>query len=142
MPVNVLIVDDSAMMRKMISKTLALSGIPLGEIHEAGNGEEGLRVLENHWVDLVLVDVNMPVMNGQEMLEKLRSRPETADTAVIVVSTDGSTSRIEMMQKQGAGFVHKPFTPETLRDRILEKIGAGYDQVRGDGTVQSDGPDF
>jgi two-component system, chemotaxis family, chemotaxis protein CheY len=139
---NVLVVDDSAVMRAMIIKTLRLCGIPIGEVHQAGNGKEGLETLETHWVDLVLVDINMPVMNGEEMIEKLRANPETASLAVIVVSTDGSQTRIDMMQRKGAGFVHKPFTPEILRDTIISTTGVSYEQLVGDPAVQSDGPDF
>ena len=69
MSLNVLVVDDSAVMRAMIIKTLRLSGLPLGEVHEAANGQEGLGTLDEHWIDLVLVDINMPVMNGEEMIE-------------------------------------------------------------------------
>jgi two-component system, chemotaxis family, chemotaxis protein CheY len=139
---NVLVVDDSAVMRQMIIKTLKLCGIPLGEVQQAGNGQEGLEVLDRSWVDLVLVDINMPVMNGEEMLTRVRENPETRDLAVIIVSTDGSATRIEMMQKKGAGFVHKPFTPELLRDTILQTTGATYEQLAGNTPVSSDGPDF
>ncbi len=61
---NTLVVDDSAVMRRMIIRTLELSGVPVGDIHEAGHGKEALAVLDEHWVDLALVDINMPVMNG------------------------------------------------------------------------------
>lgn len=142
MSLNVLVVDDSAIMRQMIVKTLGLSGIPVGEIYQAANGAEGLEMLEQHWIDLVLVDINMPVMNGQEMIERARERQELADMAVIVVSTDGSAMRLEMMRRHRAGFVQKPFTPEMLRDRILETMGATYEQLTGSGTCPSDGPDF
>jgi len=139
---NVLVVDDSAVMRSMIIKTLGLCGIPLGEVHQAGNGAEGLQVLSEHWVDLILVDINMPVMNGDEMIERLRENPETRDTAVIVVSTDGSATRVEMMQQRGAGFVHKPFTPELLRDQILRITGATDEQLTQTQALLGDGPDF
>jgi two-component system chemotaxis response regulator CheY len=139
---NVLVVDDSAVMRRMIIKTLRLCGIPLGEIHEAGNGKEGMEVLDRSWVDLILVDINMPVMNGEEMITKLREKPELRDIAVIVVSTDGSATRIEMMHKKGAGFVHKPFTPELLRDTIVQTTGASYEQLAGNTALSGDSPDF
>ena len=142
MALNVLVVDDSAVMRQMIIKTLGLCGIPLGDVHQAGNGKEGLEVLDRSWVDLVLVDINMPVMNGEEMITKLRENPQLKDTAVIVVSTDGSATRIEMMQKKGAGFVHKPFTPELLRDTIVQTTGASYEQLAGNAAVPGDSPDF
>ena len=69
MAINVLVVDDSGVMRSMIIKTIRLSGLQLGEIHEAGNGREGLEALNQHWIDLVIADLNMPVMNGEEMIE-------------------------------------------------------------------------
>ena len=142
MSLNVLVVDDSAVMRSMVIKTLGLSGIATGEIHQACNGLEGLKLIEKNWIDLVLVDINMPVMNGQEMIEKLRANPDTADLPVIVVSTDGSAARVEMMQHHGARFVQKPFTAELLRDTILQVTGATHDELAGNRAVQSDGPDF
>jgi two-component system chemotaxis response regulator CheY len=127
----------------MIIKTLKLiRGLPLGEIHEAANGQEGLEKLDAHWIDLALIDINMPVMTGLEMIEQLRQDPEVKDLAVIVVSTEGSAARIEMLQQQGAGFVHKPFSPELLREQIIELTGVSDEQDVGSGTVQSSGPDF
>ena len=142
MALNVLVVDDSLIMRHMVIKTLGLCGIPMGEIHQAANGLEGLRALESHWVDLVLVDINMPVMNGEEMIARLREDPATRDLAIIVVSTEGSTTRIESMQRLGAGFVHKPFAPEILRDAIIQATGVSYEQLVGESPAAGDGPDF
>jgi two-component system chemotaxis response regulator CheY len=142
MALNVLIVDDSAVMRQMIAKTLRLCGIPIGEVEQAANGLEGLRMLEGKRFDLILVDINMPLMDGDAMIRRVRGNEETAGVAVIVISTDGSAARIEMMRRQGAGFVQKPFSPEILRDRIVEVLGRTYDQLAGNRAVQSDGPDF
>lgn len=128
MALNVLVVDDSSVMRAMIIKTLRLSGLPLGEVHEAANGKEGLRALDENWIDLALVDINMPVMNGEEMIDRVRQNPETADLPVIVVSTESSDTRIAMLQKKGARFVHKPFTPETLRESIVKVTGVSDEQ--------------
>ena len=142
MSLNVLVVDDSSVMRGIIIKTLRLCGVPLGEVHEAANGQEGLDVLAKNWVDLALVDINMPVMNGEEMIEKVRENPETRDLQVIVVSTESSETRIEMLQKRDVGFVHKPFSPEVLRNTIAEMIG-GIDGERSEESVASiSGPDF
>ncbi|MCH7690136.1 MAG: response regulator [candidate division Zixibacteria bacterium] len=127
MALNVLVVDDSAVMRKMIIRSLQLSGLPIGRISEAGNGREGLEVLEQEWIDLALIDINMPVMNGEEMIEEIRGNEQTKDLPIIVVSTESSESRIEMLQKQGAGFVHKPFNPATLRETIMELTGVTHD---------------
>ena len=128
MALNVLVVDDSAVMRKMIIRSLQLSGLPIGRISEAGNGQEGLDVLEQEWIDLALIDINMPVMNGEEMIEKIREDQQMKDLPIIVVSTESSESRIEMLQKKGAGFVHKPFNPTTLRETIKELTGVVHDE--------------
>src|SRR5437879_2822699 len=124
MALNILVVDDSAVMRSIVIKTLQLSGLTLGELYQATNGEEGLKVLGEHWVDLALVDINMPVMDGEEMIDRVRQNPETADLAIIVVSTESSETRIEALREKGAGFIHKPFTPEALQQTILQITGA------------------
>ena len=142
MAFNVLVVDDSAVMRKMIIRSLKLSGLPLGEVHEAGNGQEGLRVLDGHWIDLALVDLNMPVLNGEEMIARVRARPEMADLPIVVVSTDGSETRHERLRGSVAGFVHKPFAPETLRDTITGVLGVTCDPESGQDAVSRDGGDF
>lgn len=123
MAFNVLIVDDSAVMRAMITRVVRMSGVPLGEFHEAANGVEGLAALDANWIDLVLLDINMPIMNGEEMLRRLRDNPETASLPVIVVSTEGSEARVHALEAMGVAFVHKPFTPETLRTTILHVTG-------------------
>jgi two-component system chemotaxis response regulator CheY len=141
MALNILVVDDSAVMRTMIIKTLRISGLPLGEIYEASNGQEGLQVLNDNWIDLALVDINMPVMSGEEMIDAARANPETADLPIVVVSTESSETRIEMLQKKGAEFVHKPFTPESLRQTIVRMTGVS-DESEGDSAFPSGGYDF
>ena len=123
MAINILVVDDSAVMRSMIKKTILNSGVEVGEIYEAGNGQAGLEVLATEWLDILFIDVNMPVMDGMEMLGKVRENPEYVDLPILIVSTESNPERIEIIQKMNAGFVHKPFTPEVLRERILEAIG-------------------
>jgi two-component system chemotaxis response regulator CheY len=125
MAINVLIVDDSAVMRTMILKTMRMSGLPLGEIYQASNGQEGLKALSENWVDLVILDINMPVMNGEEMLECMRGDPDLKDTPTIVISTEGSEARIERLQDRGARFIHKPFSPEMVRDTVKDLLGKG-----------------
>lgn len=142
MSLNVLVVDDSSVMRAMIAKTLRLSGLPLGETYQAANGEEALRTLGDGAVDLALVDLNMPVMGGEELIDRIREQRETADLPIIIVSTEGSFTRINLLRQKGAEFVHKPFTPETLRDMVAEVTGATHEQQPGEGTVQGGGPDF
>lgn len=123
MKLNILVVDDSAVMRKMIIRTLNMCGIGVGEIYEASNGREGLVQLDEHWIDLLMIDINMPVMDGMEMLDRVRSNPETRDIPVLIVSTESNEQRIDSIYKLGAKFVHKPFTPELLKDEISRLTG-------------------
>lgn len=134
MALNVLVVDDSSVMRAMLIRTLRMTGLPLGEIHQAAHGAEALQILDRHWVDLALVDINMPVMNGEEFIDRVRDTPELRDLAIIVVSTESSQTRISKIQRQGARFVHKPFTPEMLRDQVMAMTGVSYAQPSGSGT--------
>ncbi|MAO63703.1 MAG: two-component system response regulator [Balneola sp.] len=123
MAINILIVDDSAVMRSMIRKTIERSDVEIGEIYEAENGIDGLDKLHKNWLDLLFLDVNMPIMNGMEMLNIIRNTPETSDLPVLIVSTESNAQRIEMINKHNAGFVHKPFTPEMLREKIMSVLG-------------------
>ncbi len=127
MALNVLIVDDSAVMRAMILKTMRMSGLPLGEIHQGADGQQGLQALNEHWIDLVLLDINMPIMNGEQMLERMREDPDLKDTPVIVISTEGSETRIDRLRRKGARFIHKPFSPEIIRDTVKDFLGVGAD---------------
>ncbi len=123
MALHVLIVDDSAVSRKMIARTLEMSGLDIAVVHEAGDGNQALEVLEHNWMDLALVDINMPNMNGEELVMRLRARPETAMLPVVVVSTEGSETRIAKMHTLGAEFVRKPFSPEGLRVAVMGLLG-------------------
>lgn len=127
MALNVLVVDDSAVMRSIIIKTLKMTDLPLGDIWEAGNGEEGLRLLNEKWIDLALIDIHMPVMDGEEMIRHLRKNPQYENLPVIVVSSESDPNKIEMMLKQGATFIHKPFKPETLKEVVIDMTGASYE---------------
>jgi two-component system chemotaxis response regulator CheY len=122
MAINVLIVDDSKIMRTMILKTLEMTGIAMGEVFQAGNGREGLESLEENWIDLAIVDINMPVMNGEEMIDRMRANPEMQDLPVVVVSTEGSETRIARLEEKGVVFIHKPFEAETIRDTIVNLL--------------------
>jgi two-component system, chemotaxis family, chemotaxis protein CheY len=123
MAYNVIVVDDSAVMRTMIIRTLTLCRVPLGQVFQAAHGREALEILEREWVDLALVDINMPVMDGEELIRALRADPATADLPVLVVSTESSSTRIARVQELGARFIRKPFTPERLRDHIIALTG-------------------
>lgn len=123
MAINILVVDDSAVMRSMIIKTIKLCGLDIGDIHEAENGQKGLDQLYNNWIDLLFIDVNMPIMDGMEMLDRVREKAETRDLPILIVSTESNEERIKTIDEKRAGFVHKPFTPEKLKGKIEEMLG-------------------
>lgn len=128
MPLNVLVVDDSSVMRSMVIRTLRMSGVPLNEIHQAEDGLQALDLLSKHWVDLALVDLNMPNMNGIELIDRVRQTAEIANLAIIVISTESSTTRIDMLKHKGVNFVHKPFSAEELRTAIIESTGVSLNE--------------
>lgn len=121
---NVLVVDDSAVMRAMIIRTLKLSGLPLEGVLQAGDGAAGLQVMRQEAVDLALVDLNMPVMSGEEMIQRARETPALAHIPIVIVSTDSSQQRADALKHPRTDFVHKPFTPELLRQTIVRLTGA------------------
>ena len=127
MALNILVVDDSSVVRAVILKALRMTGIELGETYQARNGQEGLQILENHWIDIVFADINMPVMNGEQMIEQIRANPIWSDLPIVVVSTEGSQTRIEHLKGMRARFIHKPFPPEAIRQVVLEVTGANHD---------------
>lgn len=112
---NVLIVDDSPILRAVVKKVVVLAGVDESRIHEASNGVEALEVLENNWIDLVLLDLNMPEMDGEAFARELRKREDLADVGVVVVSTESNKERLDRMKALGVGgFLRKPFEPEDL----------------------------
>ena len=124
MAYNVLIVDDSSVVRSVIGKTIMLAKIPVAETFYAENGKEALTLLDEHWIDIVFADINMPVMNGVEMVEHMVENGTIDSIPVVIVSTEGSASRIEQLKAKGVkGYVRKPFTPEKVRGIFKEILG-------------------
>jgi two-component system chemotaxis response regulator CheY len=120
-PLNLLIVDDSAMMRAMIKRAAGLTGVPIGEIYEAANGREAIDVLEQHDVDALITDINMPVMSGTELLRAIAPQERYRDLLRVVISTDGSAARrAEADTLHVRHYVEKPFRPEVMRDVLFE----------------------
>jgi len=129
MSVNVLVVDDSDVIRNMILKTLRLAEVPLGSAYEAGNGREALSILRDNWVDVVIADINMPVMDGVEMLKHIRASDDLHDLPVIVISTEGAVTRVSELAAVGvSAYVRKPFTPEKIRD-VMDSITQDLEDV-------------
>lgn len=119
MAYNILIVDDSQTMRAVLTKTIGMAGIDCGKIFEAGHGKEALEVLEREWVDIVFADINMPVMNGIEMVEKMVELGYMETMPVIVISTEGSQTRLGKLRDMGVkGFLRKPISPELFQSVV------------------------
>ena len=114
---RILIVDDSSMMRAMIKRVVKLTNVPVHEILEAGDGAEALTLLEQHDVQLLLTDINMPVMNGAELLRAIADDERWSGLTRVIISTDGSTARREEAAELDVRcYLEKPFSPEVLRD--------------------------
>jgi two-component system chemotaxis response regulator CheY len=128
MPICVLIVDDSPLMRSVVRRVMKLAGFGSEQVLEAANGREALRQLEGNTVDVILTDINMPVMDGEALLQELSRRGTLQETPALVISTDATRDRVHRMLALGArGYVIKPFTPETLKAEIERVLGAKYD---------------
>ncbi|NPU85379.1 MAG: response regulator [Syntrophaceae bacterium] len=124
MSFNILITDDSLSMRAVIRKVITLSGIPVTECFEAANGRQALEILSRNWVDVIISDINMPEMNGMELLKELKQDNLFQEIPVIIVSTEGNRERIEEAERMGArGFLKKPFVPEELRSELYRILG-------------------
>jgi two-component system, chemotaxis family, chemotaxis protein CheY len=127
-PLEMLVVDDSPVTRKMVRRAIGLCGLEVAQVHEAGDGAAALEQLVAHPVDLVLADVNMPVMNGIEMVERMMKDPRIAGIPVVIVATPLSDANIERLLDAGArAYLAKPFRPEALRDVVLEIVSGGRD---------------
>ena len=119
-----LIVDDSAVMRKIIERSLRQAGIPLERVVEAANGSQALDILGQQAIDLVLSDINMPIMDGLELVRQLHKLDNPCQAPVLMISTEGSESQVMEAIACGArGYVRKPFTPEQIRKQVLSVLG-------------------
>ncbi|MFH0878952.1 MAG: response regulator [Lentisphaerota bacterium] len=123
MAYNILIVDDSRTARVFINKALELSGIDRGAVFEAENGKKALEILKDHWIDVVLADINMPEMTGIEMVQQMNKDGMMNTIPVIIVSTERSATRIAELKAAGVReYINKPFTPENVKatvERVL-----------------------
>jgi two-component system chemotaxis response regulator CheY len=118
---RILIVDDSSMMRALIKRVVKLTNVPVEEILEAADGAQALSLLETNDVQLLLTDINMPVMNGADLLRKLAGNKRWRGLTRVVISTDGSTARREEAAELSVRcYLKKPFSPEVLRDVLTD----------------------
>ena len=116
---SLMIVDDSATMRKIIMRTVRISGLEFKRTEEAGNGVEALEKLKTGPVDVMLVDINMPEMGGAELVKRVREMPDCKKIKIVMVSTENSQEVIERIVADGADcFIAKPFTPEKFHEKL------------------------
>jgi two-component system chemotaxis response regulator CheY len=123
MPVDVLIVDDSAAIRKILQRVLRQTDIPIGEVFEAGDGVEALKTLNDRHVNLILSDINMPNMDGLQLLAQLKQNDKWKSVPIVMVTTEGGQGKvIEAVQLGAAGYVRKPFTAEQIKEKLTGLI--------------------
>ena len=120
MEADVLVVDDSAAIRKILQRVLRQTGIAIGAIHEAGNGQEALEILKVHRLDLVLTDINMPKMDGLQFLAAMKASEGWQGIPVVMITTEGGESKVAEAVKLGAaGYVRKPFTADQIKEKLV-----------------------
>ena len=116
---DVLVVDDSAAIRKILQRVLRQTGMAIQTIHEAGDGEEAIKVLGGNSVNLVLTDINMPKMDGLQLLASLKASPQWRSIPVVMITTEGGEAKVAEAVKLGAaGYVRKPFTADQIKEKL------------------------
>ena len=128
MAYRVLIVDDSPAMRALVRRVICLSGVDVADCFEASNGREALDLLAKQWVDVILTDINMPEMDGEEFIQHLQSEELLRSIPTVVISTDATRHRVERLRELGAcGYITKPFLPENLREILERHLGVPHE---------------
>ena len=131
MGLEVLIVDDSASMRSIVRKIVGLSGYEVSNYYEGSNGLEALEVLSEQWIDLILLDINMPEMDGISFLKEMKKEELYKKIPVILVTTEARQEMVDEAFQLGVkAHIKKPFQPEQIR-KILDDI-LGDEYVRED----------
>jgi two-component system, chemotaxis family, chemotaxis protein CheY len=119
MEADVLVVDDSAAIRKILQRVLRQTGLAIRTIHEAGDGKEALASLKAHRPNLVLTDINMPQMNGLQLLAAIKAEAEWRDLPVVMITTEGGETNVaEAVRLGAAGYVRKPFTADQIKEKL------------------------
>jgi two-component system chemotaxis response regulator CheY len=119
MDADVLVVDDSAAIRKILQRVLRQTGMAIRTIYEAGDGQEALTVLRAQKPRLVLTDINMPKMDGLQLLAAIKAVPEWRDMPVVMITTEGGESKVgEAVRLGAAGYVRKPFTADQIKEKL------------------------
>jgi two-component system chemotaxis response regulator CheY len=116
---DVLVVDDSAAIRKILQRVLRQTGMAIGTVYEAGDGQEALDLLKAHKIHLVLTDINMPKMDGIQLLGAIKSSPDWGAIPVMMITTEGGETKVAEAVRLGAsGYVRKPFTADQIKEKL------------------------
>src|ERR1041385_2540462 len=116
---DVLVVDDSAAIRKILQRVLRQTGMAIRTIYEAGDGQEALSLLAGHSVELILTDINMPKMDGLQLLASVKASARWRDIPVVMIPTEGGETKVAEAVKLGAaGYVRKPFTADQIKEKL------------------------
>ena len=120
MALDILIVDDSAAIRKILQRVLTQLNLPLGSVIEASDGREALEMLKTKPVGLIFSDINMPNMDGIELLTKLKASDSHKSVPIVMVTTEGSQAKVlQALELGAAGYVRKPFTAEHIKEKLV-----------------------
>ena len=120
MSIRALIVDDSSVMRKIVERCLRQAGMDLTQVLEASNGAEGLALVSENAFDLILSDINMPVMDGLEFVRQLKGMDNAKDVPIVMITTEGGEkSVLEALSLGAKGYIRKPFTPDQVREHVI-----------------------
>jgi two-component system, chemotaxis family, chemotaxis protein CheY len=118
-PLDVLIVDDSAAIRKILQRVLRQTDLNLGEIKEAGDGTEAIEILKDRTFGLILSDINMPQMDGLQLLARIKEMDHLKNVPVIMITTEGGQGKVmEAVQLGATGYVRKPFTADQIKEKL------------------------
>jgi two-component system chemotaxis response regulator CheY len=117
---DVLVVDDSAAIRKILQRVLRQTGMSIGTVFEAGDGQDAMEILKANRVDLVLTDINMPKMDGIQLLAAIKASPQWSSLPVVMITTEGGETKVGEAVKLGAaGYVRKPFTADQIKEKLV-----------------------
>jgi two-component system, chemotaxis family, chemotaxis protein CheY len=124
-PIAALIVDDSSVMRKIVERSLRQAGVEISAVLEAGNGNDALEIVRQKAVDLILSDINMPIMDGLQFVEKLQEIPQAKGIPIVMITTEASESHVMKAISSGArGYIRKPFTPDEVKEHVLPLLAS------------------
>ena len=119
MSLNVLIVDDSVAIRMILQRALRHTDLPLNQVFEAGDGCAAMEIVKTEKVGIILSDINMPNMDGLQLLAALKASGTATDVPVVMISTESTQSKVMEAVRLGAkGFIKKPFAQDEIREKL------------------------